>query len=240
MSDRFMSEHDSGSRTTADLETHLLDYLRILVKCRSTALIGFALVVGGTVVYAFTATPVYEATTRLLIEAEQQNVVNFKPVVEEDQAKADYYQTQYNVLKSRALARRTLDALQLWSTPPFGTLPDSSTPAPEPEPEARQRAIDTFMGALQVVPVRNSRLVDVKFRLPDPDLATRIVNALATHYIEQNLEYRFTASREANDWLGARLAEQRREVEAAEARLQKYREEHEAIALAEHDNNTGE
>ena len=37
-----------------------------------------------------------------------------------DQTRADYYQTQYNILQSRALARRTLDELKLWDTPPFG------------------------------------------------------------------------------------------------------------------------
>src|SRR4029453_12975092 len=46
------------------------------------------------------------------------------------------------------------------------------------------------------------------------------------------------ASKEANDWLGARLAEQRKEVEAAEARLQGYRERNETIALVDRDNIT--
>ena len=91
---------------------------------------------------------------------------------------------------------------------------------------------------MTVSPIRNSRLVDVKYRHPDPALATSIVNALARNYIEQNLEYRFMASKEANDWLGARLAEQRKEVEAAEARLQSYREQNETIALADRDNIT--
>jgi len=71
-------------------------------------------------VYTFTATPIFEARTRLLIEAENQNVVAFKEVVDEDQTKADYYQTQYNILQSRVLARRTLEQLKLWETAPFG------------------------------------------------------------------------------------------------------------------------
>ena len=46
------------------------------------------------------------------------------------------------------------------------------------------------------------------------------------------------ASKEANDWLGARLAEQRKEVEAAEARLQQYPEQNETIWLVDRDNIT--
>ena len=106
-------------------ETHLTDYVKVLYKRRWTAFTAFTLVVGSITVQTFTATPIYEARTRLLLEADQQNVVNFKQVVDEDQTKwDDYYQTHYNVLQSRALARRTLDGLRLWNTPPFGGASD--------------------------------------------------------------------------------------------------------------------
>ena len=234
-------------------EGHLIDYVKVLYKRRWTAFTAFALVAGAITVYTFTATPIYEASTRLLLEAEEQNVVNFKQVVDEDQYKYDdYYQTHYNVLQSRALARRTLDGLRLWNTPPFGGANNQvsslesaivggpaakGTPAVD-ETAAQSSAIDAFASQLTVSPIRNSRLVDVKYQHPDPALATSIVNALARNYIEQNLEYRFMTSKEANDWLGARLAEQRKEVEAAEARLQTYREQNETIALSDRDNIT--
>jgi capsular exopolysaccharide synthesis family protein len=256
------------SRLTEGPDTHLLDYVRVLYKRRWTAFTAFALVAGAITVYTFTATPVYEARTRLLLEAEQQHVVTFKQVVDEDQTKADYYQTQYNVLQSRALARRTIDGLKLWNTPPFGGTSDrrsfldsailgrpaavaglsasgngpaaanGTTAVGEAETAAVSNAIDHFASQLTVSPIRNSRLVDVKYQHPDPAVATNIVNALARNYIEQNLEYRFTASKEASDWLGARLAEQRREVEATEARLQRYREQNETIARVDRDNIT--
>ena len=79
----------------------------------------FLLVMAAVTVYTFTAAPIFEARTRLLIESDNQNVVSFKEVVDEDQTKADYYQTQYNILQSRALARKTLDSLKLWDHPLF-------------------------------------------------------------------------------------------------------------------------
>src|SRR5512132_142422 len=89
-------------------EPHLLDYVRVLYKRRWIAGTAFAVVVMLVTVYTFTATPVYESTTKLLIEAENPNVVSFKEVVDEQGAKLDYYQTQYNILQSRTLARRTI------------------------------------------------------------------------------------------------------------------------------------
>jgi capsular exopolysaccharide synthesis family protein len=226
---------------------HLVDYLKVLHKRRWTAATSFLLVVVGIMLYTFTTTPIYEAKTRLLIEADNPNIISFKEVIDEQGAKADYYQTQYNILQSRILARKTLERLNLWENQYLGTPVTepgffgrmfrggsrqsvSTTPAAGESIE-QSRAIDRFLANLTVSPIRNSRLVDVKFRLPDAELASRVVNALAKNYIEQNLEYRFGASKEASDWLGERLKENRNQVEQAEAALQRYREQNDAIPL---------
>src|SRR5204863_1979454 len=51
-----------------DTDVHLLDYIKVLYKRRWTALTVFLLVVLSVVVYVFTATPIYEARSRILIE----------------------------------------------------------------------------------------------------------------------------------------------------------------------------
>src|SRR5438093_5013021 len=99
---------------------HLLDYLRVLHKRRWTAGTAFLLVLASVTTYTFTVTPIYEAKTRLLIESDGPNVINFTEVIDEQRSKADYYQTQYNILQSRRLARKTIDALQLWDSPYLG------------------------------------------------------------------------------------------------------------------------
>ncbi|MEN3339611.1 MAG: polysaccharide biosynthesis transport protein, partial [Acidobacteriota bacterium] len=243
---------------------HLLDYVKVLYKRRWTAATAFVIVLGAVTIYAFTATPVFEAKARLLIESDERNVVSFKQVVEEDQTKQDYYQTQYNILQSRVLARKTLDTLKLWNTSPFGgqatnqgfsvrkavagipaairTVFSREKPVRETgvsgadETAAQSRAIDSFLVSLTVAPIRNSRLVDVKYRSTDAALAAQIANALARNYIEQNLEYKFMASKEASDWLGSRLGEERKQVELAETRLQQYREQNDAISLEDRQN----
>jgi capsular exopolysaccharide synthesis family protein len=244
--------------------THLTDYVKVLYKRRWVAMTSFALVVLAATVYSFTATPIYEAKTRLLIEAEEHNVVSFKQVLEEDQQKADYYQTQYNILQSRVLARKTIDTLKLWDSPHLGA-PSKETsfslrqtiggafaavtrafgsgeaaathePAAADETMAQSRAIDAFLLKLTVSPIRNSRLVDIRYRLSDPGLAASIVNTLAKSYIEQNLEYKFLASKEASDWLGERLVEERKKVEQAESALQRYREQNDALSLQDREN----
>ena len=70
----------------------------------------------------------------------------------------------------------------------------------------------------------------------DPQLAADLANAHARAYIEQNLEFRFSASKEATDWLEEQLAEQRKKVEASEAELQRYKEQHDAVAVEDRQN----
>ena len=167
---------------------------------------------------------------RLLIEAEEPNVVNFKGVIDEQQAKADYYTTQYNILQSRALARKTLESLKLWNKPPFGMASAAD------DTSARSTATDQFLLRLRVTPIRDSRLVDVFYELPDPALATAIVNALARNYIDENREHRLLAAKDATDWLEDRLREHRQRVESAERALQKYREQNGAISPSDREN----
>jgi capsular exopolysaccharide synthesis family protein len=255
-------EATGASRRAPDFErrlpdVHLLDYVRVLYKRRWMAATVFVIVQLATAVYTFTTTPIYEARTRLLIESDDPNIVSFKEVIDKGPAESDYYQTQYNILQSRTLARDTLDDLQLWKDPRFGAPPPGAlsqlralairlipfgrdqsqvTPASSSEIGAQSRAVDRFLENLTISPVRNSRLVDVKYRLQDATVAAAVANGVAENYIEQNLSYKFTASRDASTWLGDRLAEQRAQVEKSELALQQYREQNEAISLEDRQN----
>ena len=242
---------------------HLVDYVKVLHKRRRLVLSVFLLIFVTTVVYTFTRIPVYEARAKLLIDNADPSYVDFKEVLTSTRESSDYYQTQYDLLKSRSLARKTLAAADLWEhfggrpgpapAPPTGwrawasnikraVVSESGTTAPvagapdSRETAAQTRAINRLLGGLTVAPIRNSRIVDLKFQSADRDTAMRIVNAHARSYIEQNLEFKFMSSKEATDWLAERLGEQRKQVEEAETALQRYREQNDAIAADAGDN----
>jgi capsular exopolysaccharide synthesis family protein len=236
---------------------HLSDYLKVLSRRRWTVVSGFLTVMIAVVIYTFTATPIYRSRVQLLIENENPNVVSFKEVIDQEKTTNDYYQTQYRILQSRSLARRVLTQLNLWDRftpvqkPAGGTHQIAAALAPltgwfqssraiEPpavdETAGQSRALDAFLVSLTVTPVRNSRLVEVEFASPKADLAATVANGVAHAYIEQSLEFKFTSSKEASDWLGQRLGEQRRQVEASESALQRYREQNDAVSLEERQN----
>src|SRR5258708_37194388 len=121
---RMAVPHDDPHRTSSHVESqyqpatgrevHLLDYVRVLYKRRWLAGTAFVIVVVGVGVNTLTTTPIYQARTEILIEKENTNVVTFKQAIDQNQTADDYYQTQYKILQSRALARKTIEALKLW------------------------------------------------------------------------------------------------------------------------------
>ena len=98
-------------------DTHFLDYLRIVYKRRWTVMTAFLVVFGWMFVYTSTEVPLYTARVQLLIENDNPNVVKFDAVYEPNKLTNDYYQTQYKILQSRLIARRTIEAGQLWTHP---------------------------------------------------------------------------------------------------------------------------
>jgi len=239
-------------------EVHILDYVRVLYRRRWVASTAFLVVAFTAAVYLLTATPIYEAAARLLIEAEKQNVVAFKEVIEQNDPTDVYYQTRYRLLESRTLAAKTLDTLGLWDYPEFnrsrrlwsaggrGTAGAGAQPTSSSESSRsvaatdsgmgeefpwKSRVIDAFLDQLTVSPIRNSRLVDIRFRSADATIAARVANAHAQGYIDKDLEDRLLASKEASDWLVKQLTEQRKKVEESELAVQQYREQNDAVSL---------
>ena len=99
----------------------LHDTLRVLYRRRWLAGAAFSIPAVLALVHAFTATPVYRATARMLIESENPQVVTFEEVIQErGQFGMNVQTTQRDMLRSRSLARATIDELGLWDHPEFG------------------------------------------------------------------------------------------------------------------------
>jgi uncharacterized protein involved in exopolysaccharide biosynthesis len=93
--------------------TDIRDYLRVVQKRSWTVITFFGILVGTVTVHTFTATPIYEATTRLIIDKENPNVVSIQEVMVTDASGTDYYQTQYKIIESRTVAREVIRSLHL-------------------------------------------------------------------------------------------------------------------------------
>ena len=101
-----------------DDSIHLRDYWRVLLRYRRLILAVFGFCVISTAVVTFTMRPVYTATSSVEIERQSPKVAPVHEVQSTDPAtdvwdQHDYYQTQYEILRSRTLTVNVIRALGL-------------------------------------------------------------------------------------------------------------------------------
>jgi polysaccharide biosynthesis transport protein len=253
-------------------EKHLWDYARVIYKRRWISIPAFLLVFGVMTFNSMRQTPVYRSQVQLLIEKDAPTVARLDQMFQSQEGwyNDEFYQTQYRILQSRSLAKRTIDAMKLWDAPQLGNGPQpkgqispsglvwsavdgvmsiarrpfaqeapAAAPAPEPEKTradenaAQAGRISEFLGGLGIAPVRNTRLVEIRYTSTDPVFAAEAANAVAAAYIQQNMEFKLNTSKEAGDFLSERLTEQRKAVEASERALQAFREQNGTVTVAE-------
>jgi len=227
------------------------DYLDVLLRHRSTVLAFFGFVVATTVFATLTTVPTYKATTLIEVKAETQKLVAFQDVVQMAQAEREFYQTQYDVLRSRSLARRVIERARLADDPVFnppaespgpitlalGGIRNLLTPAPpegapaEPENDVGRGLVDRFLGSLDVAPRRNSYLVEVSFLSPSPTLAAKVANAIAEDYVTMALDRRIDAVQKGRAFIEKQLGVTKAALAHSEEELQVFARQNEILTV---------
>jgi len=226
----------------------------LIIVCVITLLVG-------SVLYTFTRTPLYTSQTVILIERKPPQVLKEKDALSESVEYAEYYKTQYEILKSRALASRVIREEGLEAHPVFvGDKKDqrtglvagvwqglknwaagfsqAKTELPQgSDPSAIDpMLISTYLAMLEVKPVRSTSLVDVAFSTPDPELSARLANAHAFAYVRYGLDLRSQTNEEAMEFLQKKLLDLKDRVEHSEASLNNYRRDKGIISLDDKEN----
>ncbi|NOY72301.1 MAG: polysaccharide biosynthesis tyrosine autokinase [Gammaproteobacteria bacterium] len=224
-----------------ELELNLRDYWQIIRQRRWVLIFFFIVVVMTTAIASLMATPTYRASLTLQIERELPKVLQFQDVVPMESAlDKDFYQTQYELLRSRTLAKRVIDRLALAEHPHFGQKSDSSLLVEikallqgrdESQAPSSDQWVKLFLDKLSIEPIKQSRLVKIAFENTDPVLAADIVNAQAESFIQMNLERRIDASFYAKRFLQERLLQVKVKLEESEQSLVFFARENEIIKI---------
>ncbi|WP_439817285.1 GumC family protein [Zavarzinia sp. CC-PAN008] len=181
-------------------------------------------------------TPLYTASAVVMVDARRNQIIDIQNVVSDVTADALAVESEIQVLRAPELAERVVQKLDLTKVPEFQ--PDSgrgwsrlfggesATPAGMDDPEYRGAVIDLFEDRLSVTTVGRSRAISISFTSDHPGLAAHVANTLAEAYLEQQLEQKYLATRQATDWLNERTADLRRAAEEADLKVEAYRMEH--------------
>lgn len=226
-------------------DSGLLQYLPILRKHSWTILATVIIVVTLTTIVTLRTTPIYEAVGRIAVSHENNNdVLGFKSTGEgfsSDAYDYDYsiaLDTQIKILQSDAIALATAKALQLDKTPAFSRRPESgdALPAPSADPQQEAALMGFVQGGLKLTVVPKTRIIEIRYSSPDPQLAARLVNTLVNVYIEQNFKTKFESAMQTSDWLSKQLSDLQLKVETSQEKLVRYQKEHGILGIDEKEN----
>jgi len=218
-------------------------YLRIAIRWRYVILGAVAACFFVGLVITLLMTPKYTAYTTVEISREADKVTAFQGVQSEASiADQEFYQTQYGLLRSRALSERVANQLRVVDDPKFFEqlrfasnsqafqIVDGRYSAAG-RPERQRVAGEILLKSLSVNPTRLSRLVDIGFTSPNPALSSRVANAWADNFIQINLERKVQATSYGRNLLQRQLALQKERLDESQRQLVSYASAQQIINL---------
>ncbi|WP_298445062.1 polysaccharide biosynthesis tyrosine autokinase [uncultured Ferrimonas sp.] len=94
-------------------------YFKVLWRYKWPIILFVTLVTGAVTFFLMNTDPYYRSSGRLLIESEQAKAVSIDDVYGLDSSRKEYLQTQFEIIKSRRLAERVIERLNLIVHPEF-------------------------------------------------------------------------------------------------------------------------
>jgi polysaccharide biosynthesis transport protein len=186
----------------------------------------FAFLIG--VIYLARATPLYTASTQVLLEQREK-----PPGMEIGDRRVEnysYMENQLAILRSDSLLRRVVIKERLAVLPKDAGEPqgadgskESSTPAEE---QSIRNAINSLRGSLAISRSGDAQVLNISITWNDPVRAAQLANAVADAYVVDQLDARLEAAKRASGWLSDRLVELRQQLSESEDALAKFRKEH--------------
>ncbi|MFV1967019.1 MAG: GumC family protein [Pirellulaceae bacterium] len=178
--------------------------LSLLWRRKWSVLLSVLVAVGLSAAYMQQQTPIYEVSTRVLVQlvrfgTDQERLVRTAP---------SFLATQGEILRSPVVVQPALETLQ-------------DSPAVEPDFEV----INTVMQTLRVSPVDDANVLKLTYRSDDPEYAVRLLHAIVDTYRDCSKEMQQGGFAESLQILAQRDAELRAELEQAEEKYYTLRKE---------------
>ena len=250
----------TDDRLKKDFQADLLEYWRILVKRRWAILSVVTVLMVLSLIYSFTATPVYKAISNIMIEEPTSSVLTLQDILSQSGSSngltTTFFNTQLKILGSRTLAERVAKKMNLAARPELqapvrlssslfqnlksvltlkwlsrsGSAGESANPQAVPADPYSPYVIMILKG-ISISPVTDTNLVEVSYKSIYPRMATDIVNMLVDEFVRFTIETRYEATQQTSEFLNEQIAQLRDELAAKEKELQRYGEDKKLLSL---------
>lgn len=190
--------------------------------------------------YAFiAAVPKYKASTIVVLESRDNQVVDFETVLSGLSADQATLNTETEVLQARILIGKLVDQLDLVEDPEFNNLLKPQNPwsiggflraiglrqenrTPPSERAIIDGVISDVIQQISIQNIRNSYVFQIVVETEAPEKSALIADTLAEFYINDQLTTKFEATERATAWLTDRVSELQAKLETAETAVKEY------------------
>ncbi|TLM75613.1 GumC family protein [Microbulbifer harenosus] len=190
----------------------------------------------------------YQATATLLIGGGEANLISIRDVYDVGAQRREFLMTQVEMLRSRGIAERVVDSLNLedhdeFNQPVKPTLVgrlraligiEVERPIVDPATQSRQKRefiVNSISKGIVVTPVRNTQLIKLSYESYSPKLAAAVPNAVVNAYIAEQQRVRADVTEKATSWLSERLEGLRGKLEASEQALNQFQQQEDLVDL---------
>ena len=193
MSTTVIPSGGAGAHLLGDGDLDVRYYAGVLWRGRWLAIVASILGMALSSLIAYLQIPEYQAQAMVQIEPPVPFFMGVNEALMGGGGywqNSDFYNTQFKIITSKAIADRVIAELKLKDKSPFK---DSADPS------------SLFLQHVSVEPVPESRLTYIKVSHQDPAEAALWANRIADVYIRHSLDQRLESARKAFDWLVERL-----------------------------------
>lgn len=209
-----------------------------------------AVIISGTlalsILISLLQVPRYSAATTIQINNQPSRVLKSGQDPNDDDAQSAsdtdrFLKTQLEVLRSRAIAQRVAQKLNLVNSPRLYEGEGGHAPAPgTPANVVAQKVEQLLRSNLDVSLPRDSRVATVTFESNNAALSAEVANTYASEFIKADLQRKFNSSAYARDFLANQLAETKLRLEESERALNAYSREAGLIHMASADHSANQ
>lgn len=155
----------------------------------------------------------YVATASVVVDAKPDPV---SALIYPGLASPAFMATQVDVLGSDRVALRVVRDLKLTESPEIRQQWQEAT---EGQGTVEQWLVDSLKSNLDVQPSKESNVISVVYKAPDPRFAAALANAFVQAYIATSLELQVGPAKQYNSFFDDRAKSARAALEAAQAKL---------------------
>lgn len=205
-------------------------FLLILRARRRLVLNTLLAVVVATVVASMVFPKRYTATSSVVVDVNAPDPVQSSNNTLVTGPQPSYMPTQIDIASSDRVAQRVVGMLKLQQNPEWH---ERWMDATDGEGSEVVWMGEQLLKKLKVKLGKDSDVIAISFKSPDPEFSAQVANAFAKAYIATNIELRTGPAKQSVEWFEQQGKVLRAQLEEAQARISRYQQEHGIVATDE-------